>query len=231
MRNQAVIRSILAACLVHTTVSFNVNVHSLHSSLSHGALLQRSSTSSTTSLNANSSGQKQKLYQEIISKKQPLEQIRNACLSLALSCTILLTPNPNLITSAADYGSLTDQQKAVAEAWRIVDNNYIDRTFNNQDWFQIRQDAVKNKYKTNQEAMETVETFVASLGDKYTRYLPPAKYRSIVDSATGTLAGVGVEISVDKDTSKIYVSDVEPSSPALNGMYLPLFRKKQIAFL
>ena len=29
------------------------------------------------------------------------QQIRNACLSLALSCSILFTPNPNTITSAA----------------------------------------------------------------------------------------------------------------------------------
>ena len=75
-------------------------------------------------------------------------------------------------------------------AWRIVDNNFFDRTFNNQDWFAIRQDAVvKKKYKNMEEARSAIDKMVSSLGDKYTRYLPPAKYRSIVDSATGTLAG------------------------------------------
>ena len=160
--------------------------------------------------------------------------IGNTCLTLALSCTMFLTPNIDIhqssspssiiaadvhppIASAADYGSLSEEQKAVAEAWRIVDNNFIDRTFNNQDWFKIRQDAVKQKYKTNQEALDAIDKIVSSLGDKYTRYLPQAKYRSIVDAATGTLAGVGVEISVDKETGKIFASDVEPSSPALNG--------------
>ncbi len=149
--------------------------------------------------------------------------IRSACISLALSCTIFLSPLSLLEPQsavAADYGSFTDEQKAVAEAWRIVDNNFYDRTFNDQDWFQIRQDAViKKKYKNNQEARDAIDKIVSSLGDKYTRYLPPAKYRSIVDSATGTLAGVGVEISVDKDSGKIYVSDVEPSSPALMGTF------------
>ena len=209
MKNQTVIRSILAVYLLNTATSFNINAHS---SLSNNNILCR------TRLDASSNNNNQ----ELTSVKNPLDQIRNACLSLALSCTILFTPNPNILTSAADYGSLTDQQKAVAEAWRIVDNNYIDRTFNNQDWFQIREDAVKKKYKTDQEAREAIDQFVSTLGDKYTRYLSPAKYRSIVDAATGTLAGVGVEISVDKDTSKIYVSDVEPSSPALNGMYTTL---------
>merc|ERR1712129_512755 len=116
---------------------------------------------------------------------------------------------------AADYGSLTDEQKAVAEAWRIVDNNFIDRTFNGQDWFKVRQDAVlKHKYKDMEEARQGIDSIVGSLGDKYTRYLPPAKHRSIVDAATGTLAGVGCEISTNKDTNRIYASDIEPTSPA-----------------
>lgn len=118
--------------------------------------------------------------------------------------------------SAADYNSLTDEQKAVAEAWRIVDNNFIDRTFNKQDWFKIRQDAVKKKYKSMNEAQNEIEKIVGSLGDKYTRYLPQAKYRSIVDSATGTLAGVGVEISTDSK-GNVIVADTEPSSPASNA--------------
>ncbi len=232
MKHQTALRSIVALFVVNSAVvSFNIN--SSPSSLSNNNLFHRTATTNnrSTSLlystlrNNNSEEEKTNSLQQ---------QIRNACLSLALSCTIIFTPNPNTITSAADYGSLTDQQKAVAEAWRIVDNNYIDRTFNNQDWFQIRQDVVKKKYKSNQEAMDTIDKFVSSLGDKYTRYLPPAKYRSIVDSATGTLAGIGVEISVNKDTSKIYVSDVEPSSPALNGRYtffIGIIRKRDYSSL
>lgn len=126
---------------------------------------------------------------------------------------ILQTPT----AFAADYGSLTEEQKAIAEAWRIVDNNFIDRTFNKQDWWKIRQDAVKKRYKNMDEAQAEIENIVGSLGDKYTRYLPPSKYRSIVDAATGTLAGVGVEISSNKESGKIFVSDTEPSSPASNG--------------
>ena len=70
-----------------------------------------------------------------------------------------------------------------------------------------------------------IERLVSTLGDKYTRYLPPAKYRSIVDSATGTLAGVGVEISfsLDKESGKIIVADTEPTSPASIGTYICLF--------
>lgn len=146
-------------------------------------------------------------------------QMQKAIMTLSLAATIFLSTG--LPSVASDYGSLTEEQRAVAEAWRIVDNNFIDRTFNHQDWFKIRQDAIKKKYKNMAEAQNEIDRMVSSLGDKYTRYLPPAKYRSIVDSATGTLAGVGVEISLDKDTGRIYVSDTEPSSPASLGKCMP----------
>ena len=84
----------------------------------------------------------------------------------------------------------------------------------------MRQDAVKKKYKSMDDANAEIQKIVGSLGDKYTRYLPPAKYQSMVDSATGTLAGVGVEISTNSD-GRVIASDVEANSPAANGGIKP----------
>ena len=116
----------------------------------------------------------------------------------------------------SDYvGGMTTEQRAVAEAWRIVDNNYLDRTFEGQDWFAKRQAVVSKKYKNMDEANAAIEEMVASLHDKYTRYLSPAKYTSIVNAATGTLAGgIGVELSTDPTTGAVMVSNVQPNSPA-----------------
>jgi carboxyl-terminal processing protease len=61
---------------------------------------------------------------------------------------------------------------------------------------------------------------MSKLGDKYTKYLSPAKYQSLVDTATGTLAGIGVEIATNADRVPI-VSDVEPGSPAQKAGLLP----------
>jgi len=143
-----------------------------------------------------------------------------AVLSLNIFFLSSLAPLP---AAASDYGSLTPEQKAVAEAWRLVDNSFLDRTFNGQDWFQLRETYVHKKYKSMDEARTAIDTMVSQLGDKYTRYLPPAKYQSIVDTATGTLklAGVGVEISVNKQGS-VVAADVEPSGPAKAGGIQPL---------
>lgn len=162
-------------------------------------------------------------------------KVHRALFPIALALTVLLSPlqlqlipdNHHIqshtpMAWAADYGSLTDEQKAVAEAWRIVDNNFIDRTFNHQDWFKLRQDFVKKKYKTMDEANSAIESLVSSLGDKYTRYLPLNKYKSIVDAATGTLAGIGVELSTDTTNQRVVVSDVEANSPASLGMLFVL---------
>jgi carboxyl-terminal processing protease len=139
--------------------------------------------------------------------------------SLALATSLFLTPT--LPSHAAGYGSLTPEQKFLAEAWRTVDATFLDRTFNGQDWFQIRQDLVVNKkYKTMEEAQAALADMMSQLGDKYTKYLSPAKYQSLVDSATGTLAGVGVEIATNKD-QLVIVSDVEPNSPAQKAGLLP----------
>jgi len=131
--------------------------------------------------------------------------------SLAIT-TLSTNPQP---TQAADYGAFTDEQRFIAEAWRTVDSVYIDRTFNSQNWFQMRQDAIKKKYNNINEAQAEVEKMLSTLGDRYTRYLPPAKYESMVNAATGNLYGVGVELAQSGD--RVIASDVEPNSPASRG--------------
>ncbi|KAL3773979.1 hypothetical protein ACHAW5_000579 [Stephanodiscus triporus] len=88
-----------------------------------------------------------------------------------LSATILLVllqalPFPSLvpIAAASDYGSMSPEQRFVAEAWRVVDNAYIDRTFNGRDWFKMRQDGVTKKYESMDEARNEVEGMLGSLG-------------------------------------------------------------------
>mmetsp|Transcript_20351 Transcript_20351/g.29969 ORF Transcript_20351/g.29969 Transcript_20351/m.29969 type:complete len:495 (-) Transcript_20351:177-1661(-) len=151
-----------------------------------------------------------------ISDVTTLDDISSVPPQITLS-TLVRPPTAN----AASYNDFTPEQRVVAEAWRIVDNSYLDRTFNNQDWFKLRQDNVKRKYKSMDEAHAAIEKMVSTLGDKYTRYLSPAKYQSLVDSATGNLCGVGVEIATTRDGARVIASDVEPNSPASNGGILP----------
>lgn len=140
-----------------------------------------------------------------------------AIASTVLTLSLLLQTFTVPPAAAADYASFTPEQRFIAEAWRQVDNAYIDRTFNHQDWFALRQDAMQRKYQGMDEARVEVENLLNSLGDRYTRYLPPAKYDSIVNAATGNVFGVGVELAQSKADMRVVASDVEPSGPAAKG--------------
>ena len=138
---------------------------------------------------------------------------------LLCSLTIMMISSffPIEQAMAASYGSLSTEQKVVAEAWRLVDNSFLDRTFNHQDWFALRQKyVVQTKYKNMEEAQTAIAEMVQTLGDKYTRYLTPSQYQSLVDSATGVLSngGVGMEITKNSQTNQIYASDLQENSPA-----------------
>jgi len=157
-----------------------------------------------------------------ISLTGPQIKLPTAIASSLLTLSILFQPLATPPSaSATDYASFTPEQRFIAEAWRQVDNAYIDRTFNHQDWFQLRQDAIKKKYKSMDEARTEVESILGSLGDRYTRYLSPAKYDSIVNAATGNVFGVGVELAQDKEGMRVIASDVEPTGPAARGGLKP----------
>ena len=172
--------------------------------------IQANKESPTHRLQANKgSTNEYSIKRKIKSNTNRLITLPTAIGSSILTLSLLLQPiQPAL---ASDYGSFTSEQKFVAESWRIIDQFYIDRTFNHQNWFQVRQDALKKKYKNMDEARAEVEKITGSLGDRYTRYLPPAKYDSIVNAATGSVFGVGVELAQDKEGMKVIASDVEPS--------------------
>jgi carboxyl-terminal processing protease len=182
-------------------------------SLSHPTF---SSPRSLCVLQAVGKGDEGRGYQE------PVPSWKKSLSTFGLAAMIALTTTSSLALpgNAASYGSLTPEQKFVAEAWRTVDSTFLDRTFNGQDWYQLRETYINKKYKNMAEAQDAVAEMISKLGDKYTRYLSPAKYQSMVDSATGLLAGVGVEIATDKD-GRVMVSDVEPNSPAQKAGLLP----------
>ncbi|CAM9723203.1 unnamed protein product [Scytosiphon promiscuus] len=117
---------------------------------------------------------------------------------------------------SASAVALNTEQAAVAETWRTVDRLYVDRTFGGQDWFGLRQQTLKDAAKgmTEAELNSALAKMLSTLGDRYTRYLPPAKYATIVQSSSGDVAGVGVSLSVDTARDLPLIVGVESGTPA-----------------
>jgi carboxyl-terminal processing protease len=110
--------------------------------------------------------------------------------------------------------ALTEQQKLVAEVWRLVDRAYVDDSFNNQNWWLVRQNAMKQSMTTQEQAYTVIQQMLTKLDDPFTRLLRPEQYRSLQTNTAGELTGVGLQIALDADTNELKVIAPIAGSPA-----------------
>lgn len=94
--------------------------------------------------------------------------------------------------------ALTDEQKLFNQAWGILNRAYVDESFNHQNWWLIRQKALKKPLRDREESYEAIQEMLASLDDPFTRFLPPEQYRSLRVNTSGELTGVGLQIALDE---------------------------------
>lgn len=117
--------------------------------------------------------------------------------------------------------ALTPEQKLYNEAWKIVSQSYVDETFNGQNWWNVRQEALRQPLETREATYEAIQKMLASLGDPFTRLLRPAQYHSLQTSTTGELTGVGLQIASEPVTGYLQVIAPIAGSPAAAAGLLP----------
>jgi carboxyl-terminal processing protease len=110
--------------------------------------------------------------------------------------------------------ALTDEQKLVSEVWRIVNRNYLDETFNHQNWSGVRQKILEKPIKNQEAAYAAIRKMLQTLGDPFTRFLDPEQYRSLQVNTSGELTGVGLQIAINPETGKLEVVTPIMDSPA-----------------
>lgn len=110
--------------------------------------------------------------------------------------------------------ALTEEQKLYNEVWRIVNRSYLDETFNHQNWWFVRQKALKKPLRTREETYAAIDQMLKSLDDPFTRFLPPESYRSLQVTTSGELSGVGLQIALDAQTGLLTVIAPIAGSPA-----------------
>ncbi len=113
-----------------------------------------------------------------------------------------------------DASAFTEEQKLVLQSWRIVNQSYLDETFNHQNWWKLREKLIKKPLRDREETYTAIEEMLASLDDPFTRLLRPEQYRSLQVNTTGELSGVGLQINVNPDTKLIEVISPLAGSPA-----------------
>lgn len=124
--------------------------------------------------------------------------------------------------------ALSDEQKIVVEAWRIVNRTYLDDTFNHQNWAAVRQKLLKQPLPDEESAYKAIEQMLASLDEPFTRFLRPEQYRSLQVNTSGELTGVGLQIALNAKTGQLEVVAPIAGSPAEKAGIQPRDRILQI---
>jgi carboxyl-terminal processing protease len=110
-------------------------------------------------------------------------------------------------------------KETIDEVWQVIEHDYVDGTFNGQDWKALRSEYLNRDYKSKEEAYEAIREMVMKLEDPYTRFMDPSQYQSLKVDTSGELTGVGIQISQDEKTNKIVViSPIEDSPAAKAGI-------------
>lgn len=115
--------------------------------------------------------------------------------------------------------ALTEEQLLYNEAWRLVDQAYVDDSFNHQDWRLVRQKALTSPMPDREATYKAIREMLDSLDDPFTRLLQPQQYQSLKTSTSGELTGVGLQIVQNKESGYLEVlAPIEGSPAAIAGL-------------
>lgn len=138
-------------------------------------------------------------------------------LMLGLSGMAVTLAGPSLGLTGASGGSISDSPKEVIDqVWQIVYRDYLDSsgTYTDERWRKLRKDLLKKSYSGEEESYEAIKGMLASLDDPYTRFLDPKEFKEMRIDTSGELMGVGIQLSLDKDTKELIVVSPIEGTPA-----------------
>lgn len=153
------------------------------------------------------------------------KRVVRALVVAGLAIALCLMPIANFSLSrglfSAQALAFTNQQQMVMEVWQIVNRSYVDERFNHQNWWKVRQKALRKSLPTWQATYQEIQDMLALLDDPYTRFLPPDQYQSLQTNTNGELLGVGLQIAKDDEDSPLRVIAPIEGSPAEEAGILP----------
>lgn len=144
----------------------------------------------------------------ILLKLTMWKRVTGICLASLFQLTICLS----IWVSPAI--AFTEDEQIFMQAWRTVNNAYLDETFNHQNWWLAREKTLKQHLNSREAAYEAIDKLLKTLDDPFTRLLRPEQYRTLQVSTSGELSGVGLQIGIEPDTGHIQVIAAIPDSPA-----------------
>lgn len=137
--------------------------------------------------------------------------VLNLCFSLPQTentKAISATPTNIETTEEEILNKKVDPEHLYKKVWELIKKDYVDQSFNSQDW-NIWKDRYKGKLVTLEDAHKAIETMLASLGDRYTRFLDRKDFEDEKQAINAKLTGVGIQIGLDKSQRLIIIAPIE----------------------
>ena len=143
--------------------------------------------------------------------------------AVALSAVAVVGAGVNLSRSQSpiQLASLQFQngpKETIDEVWQIINHQYVDTSFNNNDWLKIRQEYVKNaNYSDRKGAYKAIREMLGKLEDPYTRFMNPEEFQNMRIDTSGELTGVGIQIAKDEESDRLIVISPIEETPAFEA--------------
>jgi len=105
-------------------------------------------------------------------------------------------------------------KKLYDRVWKIIKSDFVDQHYNHQDW-EIWRHRYDEYLETKEDSNKAIETMIASLGDRYTRFLDKKAFDEEKESIEAELTGVGIQIGLDKTGRVVVIAPIEGTPGAL----------------
>ena len=133
------------------------------------------------------------------------------------ACAATAVVAREMVLAPTNGVAISDSPKEVMDqAWQIVFRDYLDTTgrYDAERWRKLRRDLLAKSYGTPKDAYEAIRGMLGTLDDPYTRFLDPREFKEMQIDTSGELSGVGIQLSLDKDTKELVVVSPIEGSPA-----------------
>jgi len=133
------------------------------------------------------------------------------------ACAATAVVAREVVTPPGGTSRISDSPKEVIDqTWQIVFRDYLDINgkYKPDQWRQMRRDVLAKSYGNPKEAYEAIRGMLGSLDDPYTRFLDPREFKEMQIDTSGELSGVGIQLSLDKETKNLVVVSPIEGSPA-----------------
>ncbi len=117
-------------------------------------------------------------------------------------------------TGATPAQALSAEHQLFSEAWRLVDQAYVDPSFNHQNWWALRQEGLRQPLPDRQATYAAIQKLLNTLDDPFTRFMPPDQYQGLQSATAGELMGVGLQVTRNPETGILEVIAPLHGSPA-----------------